>query len=301
MSRFCIKCGKPVPMEANFCPNCGTRIESPAPPPPVSPTPVSLSPPDLSTLSGPCILLRISGGPYNIGTVGRLIAKALKKPLGDVTRAMNATRGILAEQIEADAVRQILPELQKAGLECLAIPLSQVVTFPEVVQWRNGQFSDSGLKCEGITWDGWQLIEAPWADVHLITCAQVLTEKIRVVESEGGLLRRKEKFLTEEVRRHYLDIFLRNPWRHIRMEEGIPEQDETQSPLPTHPLSFLRDVARQVLMVRPPLNVNEGVRLLANAAPPEAFSALTFTSRRDMDLYNIWLIELLHYGFPLPN
>jgi hypothetical protein len=257
--------------------------------------------PDLSSLRGRCALFRLNNSPYSVGAVGKVLGKALGKPLGDVTRQLNVSRGVLAEEMDADVVRRVVPELKALGLECLAVPRDQLVAFPETAHLRTGQFTQAGLKCEIVTWDGWELVERPWSAVTLVSCTQFVTESAKVMDLGGGFLRRREIVISEIIRRALLDIFVRDPLRHIRIEETVPGQADVPETSPTHPLAYLRDVAKRTLDVVPPVNVNEGVRLLATGGGGELFSGVAFWARRDIDQYNLWLIELLEYGYPVPR
>jgi hypothetical protein len=116
----------------------------------------------------------------------------------------------------------------------------------------------------------------------------------------GGLLRRREKIVTSVNRRALLDLFFSEPLLHLRVEETVPQQ-ESERVVPTHPLAYLQNMARQVLRITPPLGVNEGIRLLATEAPPEAFGPVTFSSRRDVEQYNLWLVEILRRDLPIPR
>ena len=295
-NRFCSKCGKEVAPEANFCPGCGAAIPKEAPPPPAAP-----HAPDLASLSGPCVLFRTNAGIYSVGAVGKVLGKALGKPLSDVTRQVNVSRGVLAEEMDAETVRRIVPELKALGVECLAVPRDRIVAFPETAQLRVGQFTQAGLKCEVVTWDGWELVERPWSAAALVSCTQLVTESAKVVDLGSGVLRWKEKVVTEVIRRALLDIFVRDPLRHIRIEEFMPGQSSGPETSPGHPIAFLRDVAKQALEAVPAANLNDGVGLLAEGAVGEQFNSVAFATRRDIDQYNLWLIELLEYGYAMPR
>ena len=294
--RFCAQCGKEAPPGGNFCPNCGAALRAASP----APT-AAAAVPNVDAMHGPCILLRTNAAPYNVGAVGKILGKALGKPLSDATRQLSASRGVLAERIEAALARQILPELKSLGVECLLVPLDKIIAFPEITCFREGRFTETGLKCEVVTWDGWQWVERSWSDVMLVSCTQLIAESSRRVDLGGGLIRRREKIVTEVTRRSLLDLFVRNPWCQIRLEEALPGQDAARQSHPTHPLSYLRALARQVLQIVPPVSVNDGVRLLATGAVGEFFSSVAFYNRRDLDQYNLWLLELLDHGLPIPR
>jgi hypothetical protein len=245
-------------------------------------------------------LLRTNAGAYNIGAVGKIIARAVHRPLSDVTRQISASRGVLAERIDADEIRRIIPELHTLGVECLPVPVDRAITFPETTQLRDAKFTEAGLKCEVVTWDGWQLIERPWSHLLLASCTRLVIESTKVVQLERKFLVRREKLLTNINYRLLLDLFLRNPLCHIRIEEGLPGQEGGPPVSPTFPLTYLRNVAKHLLSVTHPLLVNDGVRLLAAGAPPDSFASLTFSTRRDLDLYNLWVLELAEHGLPIP-
>jgi hypothetical protein len=212
---------------------------------------------------------------------------------------MSASRGVLAERMEAEKAQKVVPELRMLGVECIAVPLDETAKFPEAAYLRDGKFTEAGLKCELVTWDGWQLVERSWADVLLASCTQLVMENAQVV-ALGGLLRRREKIVTSVNRRALLDLFFSEPLLHLRVEETVPQQ-ESERVVPTHPLAYLQNMARQVLRITPPLGVNEGIRLLATEAPPEAFGPVTFSSRRDVEQYNLWLVEILRRDLPIPR
>ncbi len=247
------------------------------------------------------MLFRVGGGACNVGAVGRVLGKALGKPLGDITRQISVSRGILAETLDAAVVREILPELKSLGLDCLAVPRERLLRFPESGHLREGKFRDAGIRCEVVTWDGWELVERAWSDVLLVSCAQLVSETAKLVDLGSGLIRRREKVLVTVQHRTILDIFVRNPLRHTRILESVPGAEPGAEGVPAHPVSFIRDVARQVLAILPPVPANEGVRLIGAGAASEMLTGVTFTNRHDLEQYNLWLLELVEHGYPIPG
>lgn len=81
----------------------------------------------------------------------------------------------------------------------------------------------------------------------------------------------------------------------------MPGQGGGPEASPAHPLAYLRDVAKQALEAVPAVNVNDGVGLLARGEVGELLSSVAFSTRRDIDQYNLWLIELLEYGYAVPR
>jgi len=298
--RQCRACYRGVPQDARFCPYCG------APLPVYSPARRESAKPLPTEIKGNCAILRKSLDSIPIAQVGRLIAKELKKPLFDITRMITATRGFLAKDVPEDSARRLIPKIEELGVDIFVVPMESLSVLPEVGRFGSGTFSRDGLKCEVIYWDGWQSIERPWSDVILISCGRISRassptarkelEGVPETEAdEGGAY----QFL--------MDIILNDgekPGTRIRIEEHLPHASEEEMTGITTAIiteAELMQIARQIVQFSADIPKNEGVRKMAFDGAKGYWERATFQTRRDFDDYNVWLLELVKYGFELPE
>jgi len=290
----CLNCYKGLPEEAKFCPYCGAPV-------PVfakrkRPRHIRELPTDLT---GPCAILRKTDAPLPVGDVGRIIAKALGKPLFDVTRQISATRGFLVKNVEADVARKITPELEKLGVESFAVPMDSLESLPEAGHFDSGSFTEHGIKCEIYFWDGWERLERPWEDVKLISCGRFAVSSSRVVETGRTWFGQEEKLVTEVKYRFIIDIFFEEPERRARIEQGTKPGVASEGPSALSEAQLM-NLAKQIIMHSADTPKNQAVRTLAFDGPTGFWGPFTFDTRHDFDDYNVWLMELLKYGMPIP-
>lgn len=266
------------------------------------------------------MLLHVGGKEVHIPAAGRLIAGVLEKPLPDVTRAMRTSHGILGRGIEADAAREIAARIEAGGADVLVISEAECLTLDSSLRMRHAAFDHLGLRCEAYSWDATRQVAAPWDRVPLVSCGRLaLPSLTEAPEPEPfpipfrGITPPPGERLVHSIRYEFvLDIFLmpdgassegaemRGPVPRLRLDQNVAgfsfaEADTAeQSDVPMH------RAALQVDRFADGVALNEGLRLLAANAPPAEWESLTFATKADFDLYNLWLLHLIKYGYPLP-
>lgn len=305
----CPQCGRKPTFGATYCPYCGTRLSSARQPVTVAPIP------ERRSLSGPCAVLVRDRLHVPIAQVGRIIAKALGQPLGDVTREIRVNRGFLARQMPAAEAVALAEKLEAIGLGVLVLPEASVGSLPEADRMKSASFSEAGLDCIAYRWDSTEEIHAPWASILLASCARVEKREVRQVASrdedgdrgeKGGLLKitppHKIPKLETNVRLEFvIDIFLQEPRRRLRMDENTCAYALVDIGSFTGGGAEYYRAARNLLRYGRGVALNPGVRLLAENAPQEAWAELTFETKHEFDMYNLWLLQLLRFGLPVPE
>ncbi|NOZ23600.1 MAG: hypothetical protein GXP25_21195 [Planctomycetes bacterium] len=257
--------------------------------------------PSLESLSGLCSVLRSSLGPMAIAPIGRAISRTVKRPLSDITRQINASRGFLVRGIEADVARELAPKLEELGVDFFVVPDETIPDLPEAGRFSSGSFKEQGLACEMNLPDEWKSIRRAWKDVRLISCGRLSGEASNVVRERVGFLYSMDKIQTRVDYKYVIDILLRNPDERIRIDEDRPEAQSTgvrSEPLTEAHLVYL---ARQLFQFSADTPKSEGVKTLAFDGPAGFWENATFPTRHDFESYIQWLLQLLKYGKPLPS
>jgi len=282
-ARFCAFCGMPVPLYRKK-----GKVEAPK------------EIPSLESLAGPCSVLRSSLTPFDIGRVGRILAKAAKAPLSDVTRQINASRGFLISGVGPDTARELAPQLDEAGLDFFIVPDDSIEDLPEAGRFSSGVFNDDGMNCEVNLPDHWKNFKRGWEDVMLVSCGRLSADISETREERVGFLYRVDKIETRVTHKFVIDLILRSPDERIRIEEE--RQDRGATALRSEPLTqtHLMHIARQIFQYSADIPKSEGVRMLAFDGPAGFWANATFPTRRDFERYTQWLLLLMKYGKPLP-
>ena len=293
----CPNCFRGIPEGARFCAFCGLPIPLSARKHPTRPAEEF---PSLESLGGSCSVLRSSLGPLAIAPVGRAIARAAKRPLSDVTRQINASRGLLVRGIDADVARELAPKLDELGVDFFIVRDETIPTLPEAGRFASGTFNEEGMACEINLPEEWKSIKRGWAEVQLVSCGRLSGEVSNVVREKVGFLYSMDKIQTRVDYKYVIDIIFSDPDERVRIDEGLPD---AQSPgARAEPLTeaHLVYLARQIFQFSADTPKSEGVRTLAFDGPAGFWENATFPTRHDFESYTQWLLQLIKYGKPLP-
>ncbi len=332
----CTACGRTPVFGAQFCPYCGTRL-APAESGSQSteyfdistaPTRIQfvipntqlrgaqkrpLPTPDRASLTGRCAVLFSGEGPLDIRKAGRIAAEALKRPLGDVTRTMKVSRGIISDGIEADQARALAQQLEAEGIPTLLIPDDDLHNLPRLMRMKSAGFGREGIRCEAYLWDTTEQMSIAWHNVLLASCGRLNLSEVSEVDSEpiGEAASAKHRRLklparpeipklsTESWHEYVMDIFCLDPWLRLRLDENTSAYALVDVGSLTEGKKAFYKAASQIIKLAPDVPVNEGVRLLANNAPAELWESVIFEDKRDFDRYNMWLLQLARHGHPI--
>ena len=300
----CTQCDRPCDPSWRYCPFCGSELAVAAAAGPTVPEEPTEAVPDLSTLIGPCTIVRKPGPSIDVPTVGRIVAKELQLPLYDVTRQMNVSRGFLARGIDAAVARGLVARLTDLELPLFVIEDRNLFVPPEAERARSFVFDAEGFECEVFSPSHAEQCRKAWAEVSLVVAGRlrVETRKTTPVSGEQRAARRKpsplEAVSSEVVHQLIIDVHLTHPVRHLRIEEGsldfslmqrTPAQEEK-----------LVQAAKSLLQYAPEGGVDRGLRMAACGGSDVEWEELTFLSRVGFEEYNLWLLQLLKQGVPLP-
>lgn len=306
----CPQCGRTPTFGAQFCPYCGSRLpEVNAQARPAQPVP------DRASLTEACAVLYCGQGSVDIPVAGRLVAEAIHRPLGDLTRDIRVSKGLLARKLEAQQARELAEKLEGIGIPVVLVPDADLDGMPRMMRMAKASFTAEGLSCEAYEWDNTVEMNMPWVNVQLISCGQFLAKEVRKAPSENGAEdiedtglafvikspANRAKLETRTRKEFVLDVFCAEPDLRLRLDENtagyaLVELESMRGDKRT----FYR-AAKSILQHAPELPVNDGVRLLADNAPMEFWEPLTFEDKRDFDAYNAWLLQLVRHGIRIPE
>ena len=307
----CPECGRKPTFGAQFCPYCGVRLPDPS----REGRRRVLPAPDRDALTGPCAVLYCGAEPLDVRRVGRIVAEHTERPLPDVTREIRNRRGILARGCGAESARRLARRLEDNGVAVLLLSDAELDRFEPMMRMTRATFGPSGLVCEAYEWDKTVNMEVPWGRVLLCCCGRFVQREVLRVGQErseaedddtgiGSVFTSpasRPKLETRERYEYVMDVFCDEPPLRLRMDEnsaGYALVDVGSAR--GNERTFYR-AAKDIVRFAPDVPMNEGVRLLAESAPPEVWAPLVFEDKRDFEAYGAWLLQLVRHGFPLPE
>lgn len=304
----CPTCGRIPVFGAQFCPYCGANLAAAATGRAILPIP------DRKTLAGDCAVLFCGDGQFDIRRAGRLVSEALKRPLGDVTRTMKISKGIIADGMDAAAAADLAGQLEAEGVPVLLLPDKDLHNVPPVMRMKSAGFGREGMRCEAYLWDATEHMSLAWRNVLLVSCGRLQLSEVVEVENETpeeegrSRPRRRLKLpgcpeipelATETWHEYVMDIFCDDPWVRLRLDENTAAYALVDVGSLTEGKRAFYKAAGQIVKNAPDVPVNEGVKLLASNAPAELWEGVIFEDKRDFDRYNMWLLQLARHGYPI--
>lgn len=304
----CPDCGRKPTFGATYCPYCGSRLPGP------DGRPAAEAVPDRESLHGSCAVLLRDSSRVHIPKMGRAVAAIVKRPLPDVTREMRANRGFVAWGLEAETAVRLAGTLDAVGAAVVVVPEADLPVLPETERTRTATFGRDGLDCEAYRWDSTESIHVDWADIALISSARIEVRGVHEItpadqarqkpDRDGFPLVAPHKIprLENDVRYEYvIDTFVVEPPRRLRLDENTAAYSLVNiGSLTDGGREYFR-AARSIMEHGGEVKINPGIRMLTENTPLELWQDLTFESKRNFDIYNIWLLQLLRYGLPIPS
>lgn len=304
--RFCSHCGKPALAGAAFCAYCGEPF-------PVSAQPDealvrnerAVSLPDYRSAAGACHVIHTGECDMNIPRVGRVVAKATKLPLGDVTRRMRTTKGFVASGVGGETAAELVHDLAGLGVRAFVLPEADCIPLPEIMRMRHVEITRDGLACEAYTWNQTERVELPWEEVFLVSIGRLALERVseREVQAESSnpFERMVPNLVTNSYKEFMTDIVLFAPWRRLRLDYNTASYAFTDNEAdPEHALKEMKSCARGLAVHGHELPMNAGVALLGGRSEEWEWERLTFLGKADFDSYTHWLVQLVRYGYAVP-
>jgi len=252
---------------------------------------------------GECAIIRLSGGPLmaDIRRTGRIVSEFLERPLFEVTRELQRTKGFLARNVSENMAADLVDRLARAHIVAGAVPEAMVPVPPEPARVRSPRCTPTSLRGsllpsgqESMAWSDVQLIAAGRIETDLHPDAieedwSLFTRPIRASVSSGA---------AEPVYEYVIEIFGGEPVRRLR----LVTHDLDFKTLNRRVSSFAtvsrmtRDLVRHADRNR----VSAGVWRLADRAEDD-WEDLTFLNQVGFDAYVSWQRMLLELGLPLPR
>ena len=303
----CLNCGRKPTFGATYCPYCGSRL------PTADGAPVAEAVLDRESLHGLCAVLLRDSSRIHIPKVGRAVAGIIKRPLPDVTREMRANRGFVAWGLEAKTAVRLAEALDAVGIAVIVVPEADLSVLPETERMRTATFGRDGLDCEAYRWDSTESVRVDWADIGLISSGRIEVREVHEIISADQARQNPDRDgfpivaphkiprLENNVRHEYvIDTFVAEPSRRLRLDENTAGYSLVNiGSLTDGGREYFR-AARSIVDCGGDVKINPGIRMLTQNTPLEMWQDLTFESKRDFDIYNIWLLQLLRYGLPIP-
>ena len=252
---------------------------------------------------GDCIVVRLDSAPIDVKRACQIVAKGIGEALFTVTRELHLTKGIFARAVAADAARQVVRELARAGLPAAAAPVDSLGEPLELVRLRRPAFTADRL--EGVVLPDARRCGASWASVELVVAGRIEIElKLDKGDEDWSLFTRPLRPMADGQKSHaigyeyVLDVLAGQPLQRLRLMTH--ELDfETMQRRPSDFSSVAR-LARGLLRHVDRRRVTAGVRRLAELER-DAWDDLTFLSPLAFDDYVAWQRLLLALGVPLPR
>lgn len=298
----CPECGRKPIFGAEFCPYCGTKLDSEEERNLCMPAQTEELP-DPDSLEGPCSVLLCGAAPLDIPRAGRVVAQEIKRPLPDVTREMKVSRGIIARALGAGTARSLARRLKELGIETIIVPQRKMDDFPPLLRIKSVAIGPEGMSCEAYKWDSNEEAHPSWTDIMFVSCGKIVISEVQEIENPDPEKKKTRVPMLETIiRREYvMDIFCREPWLRLRLDENTSGYALVEIGSFTGGKSGFYRMARRIMRYAPDLPVNAGMRFLTENAPEDAWEELFFDDKREFDVYNNWLLQLARYGFPLPS
>lgn len=252
-----------------------------------------------------CCVLRTTDERVDVSEVARLVAGTVKRPRFEVARELRMSHGIIARDVPEAAARQILQGLQELGVAARVIPERDVVDLPEPERVKQVVLGPKGVFF-GL---GETRLTATWAETALVLAVRLGGQVERVIRrarddaytlagpygaygARGNIANVFDWTSTREVSHTVIDFYRRQPWRRLRVEEGLVDfalDHDADRPSTTNQLVT---VGRQLLQWGGSVYLSPGVRLLAEHGSELAWRDLTFADERHLDAYSLWQVQV---------
>ena len=260
-----------------------------------------IEPPD--GYGGGCVVVRLDATLIDVKRPCQIVANGLGEAMFTITRELHLTKGIFARAVPAEAARQMVRELGKAGVPAAAAPADWLPLSPELVRLRRPQLGPKRL--EGVLLPDARRCTASWDSVELVVAGRIEVElKLDKGDEDWSPFTRPLRPRADGAKSHgigyeyVLDIFAGQPLQRLRLMTH--ELDfEIMQRRPSDFSSVAR-LARGLLRHVDRRRVTAGVRRLAELER-DAWENLTFLSPLTFDDYVAWQRLLLVLGVPLPR
>ncbi len=239
-------------------------------------------------------VIRLTEELFDVSLLGRVVAGATGEYLGDVTRRIRVTRGVLARRLEREVAERIVADLQTHKVETAVIDLARVPPLPEAKL-----VAGAGCGPEGCVFDlrVGERVSLPWSRIGLVAAGQI--ESKRVVNTPASpssisdamvpVLDRVERTRIDTI----VDFVVRAPLARLRLykeDVNFRLMSEADVDAAMAGEQGFKQFVRALVENRGATPINTGVKVLDRGG---RWGYLRFATERDFDDYGWWLYQIL--------
>ncbi|NQT88582.1 HEAT repeat domain-containing protein, partial [bacterium] len=239
---------------------------------------------------GDCAILRLTGGPLlaDIRRTGRIVSELLGRPLFEVTRELQHTKGFLARRVPHAAASELIERLARSHIVAGAVPEAMVPDHPDPARVRAPRCAPDSLRGNLLP-TGQESMA--WSDVQLIAAGRIETDlHPDAIDEDWSFFTRPIRSSVssspaESVYEYIVEIFGGEPVRRLR----LVTHDLDFKTLNRRVSSFatVSRMTRDIVRYADRSRVSAGVWRLADRADDD-WEDLTFLSQVGFDAYVAW-------------
>jgi len=251
------------------------------------------------------ILIRQTGGRFDVGRAGKTIARACGLPVLEGRMLVARTGGVLAVGLSYEQARAAATELQAGGVPVLAVPQDEAVYYPDPVDVREIDLDEGGADLRDR-----DSHRVRWENLWLVCLGLVAVERIEEeavtpsLEDAGvGLMRpfprpvplRSVRRVPQAQQLAFLDLFFREPMLHFRLRRDRLRMDaEISAEAGLSRAAAFTHLAKRIVERAPQAHVGEGIDRLFSE---ESLRSVTFRSMEQYENYLFWQVQLHAHSF----
>jgi len=245
----------------------------------------------------------------DVSAVARLVAPVVKRPRFDVARELRTSHGFIARRVPGDAARRLVEALRGLEIDARAVPERDVIPLPEPERVHQVALGPRGalfiLARDRFT--------VAWAGVSLVIGARLGSQREVVIRqgrttgaygygpygAGGGqppVADQLDWTTTRTEDRTVVDFYLRDPWRRLRVEEGLVsfavDRDEER---PSTGRQF-HTLGEQLAAWAGGVYLSPGAQILGQRNVELGWQDVTFMNDRLLDAYSLWQVQVAFLG-----
>jgi len=244
-------------------------------------------------------VLRLTDERVDISAVARLAAGALGRPRFEMARELRTSHGIIARDAPEAAARQIVEGLRALGIDARMVPEADVVPLPAAERVRQIVTGHKGLYFRLAGED----LVVPWESLVVVLAARLggdVTHVFRASEdmvagpygARRNIAHAFDWSSTRHVSHLVIDFFPDNPWRRLRVEEGLVDFRLDRDPDRPSTTNRFEELGCQVRDWGRSAYLNPGAAVLGEHGKALVWQDLTFENARFLDFYSLWQVQV---------
>ncbi|MBI2920528.1 MAG: hypothetical protein HYY18_05535 [Planctomycetes bacterium] len=233
-------------------------------------------------------VLRETDELFDVGRLGRIVAKATGEVVADATRRIRQTRGVLARGLSAGRAQGLARELAENGIPAFAVDEAATGGLPQAQNALSCGCGSGGLEFD---LEGGRKAAVNWGDVAMIAAARIDQIDTQASLAPGAVdpLHSPAVTLRERITQTTLiDVVTHRPparLRVARQEASFGGGSDASS-------AGFRQFAGSVVKYRGATPVNKGVSVIAGRG---AWGYLAFQIPAAYEEYLWWLLQVIRH------